>query len=350
MMKKLVVLVFVIGFLPCSLQAEFLKSRVDERVELLSIVMRLAGVEEFVNGMIPEYNRKVDGFFSVYADHPAVSTARKMKRKYAFRRDAVLCLAIHLKIEGDSVFFDPALTTEGMDSRSNNKLTPVFIRELNDFYKKTDAKRFFGSVHQFYRTFGECTDTLLVDQVDNKWFDRFFGWHPCDYCVVQTLLIGEYSFYASAVDREGKEITYFSIRGFLDKNEQPASDWKLARSAVLRGMAHTYVNSLIDENMQAFKPYVKTIRKRMGNEIDTWPYSEKEAVLYEGFARGVEVFYMQFFEEDIDKKLREEERRGYYWLGGFSDLLTEYDSSRDEYKTMKDFMPRIVMFYKELAK
>lgn len=341
---------FITGFFPCGLQAEFLKSRVDERVELLSIVMRLAGVEEFASGMIPEYNRKVDDFFSVYADHPVVTTARKMKRKYAFRRDAVLSLAIHLKIEGDSVFFDPALTTQGMDSRSDQELTPVFIRELNDFYKTTDAKRFFSSVREFYRDFGLCADTLLVDRIDDKWFDEFFGWHASDYCVVQTLLIGDYSFYAGAVDREGKEITYFSIRGFLDKDKQPASDWELARSAVLRGMAHTYVNSLMDENMQAFKPYVKTIYKRMGNGLDSWPYSETEAVLYEGFARGIEVFYMQFFEEDIGKKLREEETRGFYWLDVFSDLLTEYDSCRKEYKTMRDFMPRIVLFYKDLAK
>lgn len=151
MMKKLVVFILVIGLSPLGLQAKgFLKSRVDERMELLSIVMRLAGVPEYSNGMTPEYNQCVDEFFTAYQDHPVVTTARKMRRKYAFRRDAVLNLAVHLKIEGDSVFFDPALTTEGMDSRTNNELTPVFIRELDDFYKKTGADRF--SVRYAYFT------------------------------------------------------------------------------------------------------------------------------------------------------------------------------------------------------
>lgn len=53
----------MIGLSPLGLQAKgFLKSRVDERMELLSIVMRLAGVPEYSNGMTPEYNQCVDEF------------------------------------------------------------------------------------------------------------------------------------------------------------------------------------------------------------------------------------------------------------------------------------------------
>lgn len=351
MMKKLVVFILVIGLCPLGLQAKgFLKSRVDERMELLSVVMRLAGVPEYSRGMIPEYNQCVDEFFAAYQDHPVVTTARKMRRKYAFRRDAVLNLAVHLKIEGDSVFFDPALTTEGMDSRTNNELTPVFIRELDDFYKKTGANRFFSSVREFYRHFGEKTDEQVADKIRSEWFDNFFGWHASDFRIVQTLLIGEYSFYTTTVDKEGKEITYFSIRGFLDQQKQPSADWKVARSTVLWGMAHTYGDPLMDECEAVLKPYVKVIYKRMDREIGSWPYRETEAVLHEGFARGIEVFYIQFFDEDNKDVIGKQERQGYYWLGSFSDLLTMYAGSRDEYKTLRDFMPQIVNFYKELAR
>lgn len=351
MIKKLIVLVLIIGFFPCYLQAEsFRKSRVDERVELLSVVMRLAGVDEFCKGMIPAYNRKVDDFFAVYSEHPVVATARKMKRKYKFRHDAVLNLAIHLKIGGDSVFFDPSLTTRGMDARSNNELTATFIRELSDFYKYTEAKRFFNSERELYRSFGENTDRQVIDTIHTEWFDDFFGWHASDYCVVPTLLIGEYYFYARAIDKEGRVITYFSIRGFLDQKMQPSSDWSLARSAVIRGIAHVYGDPLMDESSSALKPYVKTIYKRMWSELDMEPYSATEAVLYEGFARSMEVYYTQLFGENTANLLKNQERQGFYWLESFADLLTVYADSRDECKTIKDFMPQIIDFYRGLAK
>lgn len=341
----------MIGFFPFCLQAEgFLKSRVDERMELLSIIMRLADVEEYRNGIISEYNRKVDYFFGEYREHPAVLTARKMKRKYNFRRDAVFSLAIHLKIEGDSVFFDPALTTKGMDSRTNNKLMATFIREIDDFYEKTDAKSFFNSLRSFYQPFGEHTDEQIVQKIHAGWFDDFFGWHPSDFCIVQTLLIGEYSFYANTVDREGKEITYFSIRGFLDREKEPSSDWKMARSAVLRGLADAYVHPLIDENIDALKPYTKPIYRRMWSEVYDKPYSMVDAVLYEGITRGVTVYYNQFFEGDNTKLIKEQSRLGYFWLESFSDLLMEYAGSRDKYKTFRDFMPQVISYYKELAR
>lgn len=88
----------------------------------------------------------------------------------------------------------------------------------------------------------------------------------------------------------------------------------------------------------------------MWSEIETGPYDVTEVVLYEGFARGVEVYYSQLFEENTTKLLNNQKTQGFYWLESFSDLLTMYADSRAEYKTIRDFMPQIVEFYRELAK
>lgn len=58
----------------------------------------------------------------------------------------------------------------------------------------------------------------------------------------------------------------------------------------------------------------------------------------------------QLFEENTTKLLNNQKTQGFYWLESFSDLLTVYADSRAEYKTIRDFMPQIVEFYRELAK
>ena len=88
----------------------------------------------------------------------------------------------------------------------------------------------------------------------------------------------------------------------------------------------------------------------MWSELDMEPYNVTEMVLYEGFARGVEVYYTQVFEGNTTRLLNNQKTQGFYWLESFSDLLTVYADSRAEYKTIRDFMPQIMDFYRELAK
>ena len=49
--------------------------RVDERVELLSIVFRLAGNSEYNMNLLPAYTVEIDRYFAPYKDHPAVVAA-----------------------------------------------------------------------------------------------------------------------------------------------------------------------------------------------------------------------------------------------------------------------------------
>ena len=49
-----------------------LTCKVDERMELTSIVFRVAGIEEFTNDNIPEYAKAIDSWFGKYKSHKLI--------------------------------------------------------------------------------------------------------------------------------------------------------------------------------------------------------------------------------------------------------------------------------------
>jgi uncharacterized protein DUF4932 len=69
---------------------------VDPRIELLSLVFRVAGNPEYNQGRIASYNADVDRQFSKFRDHPAVALARELRQKSAVSYDAGMNLGILL--------------------------------------------------------------------------------------------------------------------------------------------------------------------------------------------------------------------------------------------------------------
>jgi hypothetical protein len=74
-------------FASCSLWGQASEARpavaphVDERVELLSIVFRLAGNPEYNMNTLPKYSQQIDGYFAPYKTHAAVRMAQALRAK-----------------------------------------------------------------------------------------------------------------------------------------------------------------------------------------------------------------------------------------------------------------------------
>ena len=70
---------------------------VDPRVELMSIIFRLAGNNEYTQGRIPAYNTAIDGDFAPFRNHEAVRLARRLRDNDGVSYDAVMNMAVHVK-------------------------------------------------------------------------------------------------------------------------------------------------------------------------------------------------------------------------------------------------------------
>src|SRR5262245_52224882 len=70
--------------------------RIDKRVELLAIVMRLSGAEEYGQAIDSPYTRDVEATFGPFANHPAVVATKALRESNGIAFDAPMHLAIHL--------------------------------------------------------------------------------------------------------------------------------------------------------------------------------------------------------------------------------------------------------------
>jgi hypothetical protein len=78
---------------------------VDPRVELVSLLFRLAGNREYNQCRVPLYNADVEAQFGKFRDHPAVQLAHRLRQQQGVSYDACMGMAILL-----SNAFDPMLT------------------------------------------------------------------------------------------------------------------------------------------------------------------------------------------------------------------------------------------------
>src|SRR5688500_18981571 len=111
--------------------------RVDPRVELMSIVFRLAGNPEYNMGnSTSPYSRAVDEHFGPFREHAVVKQAQRLRQGRGISYDAVSSLAVHLEMDKTLV---PALRAplEPRPPQLENRWTAAdaegFVALLADF-------------------------------------------------------------------------------------------------------------------------------------------------------------------------------------------------------------------------
>src|SRR5437870_11516426 len=77
-------------------QAKELRIGVDRRVELIAIIFKLAGSEEFSPTHLPQYSADIDRFFGPRRNHEAVTLARGLRDRYGVAQSRVLAIPIRL--------------------------------------------------------------------------------------------------------------------------------------------------------------------------------------------------------------------------------------------------------------
>lgn len=155
-------------------KAQSVVPQVNENVELMSILSRMAGFQEYHMDMAGQYIKDMDSYFKDNTVHPAVGYMQALRNKYGISFDAVMSMAIHLdNRNGTLSLIEEDVPT--LDKRWMEVDKGEFLSHLNNFYKETKFNAFFKAHKSLYEKGIKSYQDNVVNHFDIDWYPRFYG-------------------------------------------------------------------------------------------------------------------------------------------------------------------------------
>jgi hypothetical protein len=338
--------------------------RVDRRVELLTLVARLAGFDEFnqANSKSP-YSRAADAWFREQRDHPAVKRLQELRKSNGVGFDAIPMLAVHLE---DSVALEERVAfdtpPERLDQRWGGADARAFLVLLRDFVKAADSEGFFDSQEERFAGAAERLRAVIEKSRALPWFDRTFGARSgASYVAIPGLLCGGGNYgvgirYPPRATANGTEIDEEILPVFgcsrFDDAGIPLFGDEMA-GLLVHELCHSYTNALVDRIAPQLEPSAKRLFDGKADAMRRQAYGDWKTMCYESLVRASVVRCRSVTEGAAAGRAQEAEEvgRSFVWVPALAVELARYDADRKQWPTFVDFLPEIVKcFAREAAK
>jgi hypothetical protein len=295
---------------------------VDRRVELVSIVSRLAGYREYSVPARTAYMRDVDAHFAAWRDHPAVATARALHAEHGIAYNAPIGLAVYLD---ENLVPRRPLTPPlpGLDDRWNSVDLDPFVVELADFARVSGLDDFLAA----HATFSDAVATRVGEALDGyrivDWFDGIFGPRQATFRVIPGLLTGDNAYAAFAVGADGQEeivqVLALPPPG-ADGVPRPNREtiYLLAHE-----FSHSYVNPAMDARREQVLPAAEPAFARMEVAMRKQNYPQVRHMVNESVVRALVVLYARERggEGAGERQALQEYARSFVWTQALADAL-----------------------------
>ena len=333
--------------------------KVDPRVELVSIVFRLAGNSEYNRCRIPEYDKRIQEHFAPVADHEIVKLAGRLRSRSGVSFDAPMSFAVRLPAFET---WDPVTTLtvdrNGLDERWLKK----DLAGLLSFSKKDDLQQFLDLLPRFardakYGEFLKANEKLfaltakrareLVEGARLDWFNTFFGERAgAQFHFLPGVANGPNCYGVRCHSERGEEL--FCILGVwkTDFWGQPRFSDDM-RGTVVHEFGHSYVNPIVEARAEQLRPAGERLFAAVARQMRQQAYGNWRTMIVESLNRACEVRYQAAINgaDAAQRSISSNVRRGFRWTGELAALLEQYEQHRDTYPTLDTFFPRIVEFF-----
>ena len=139
-LKYLIIISF---FMTGNLKAQTIEVEVNENVELMSILSRMAGFPEYSMDLGGQYIMDMDSCFRKYRSHPTVSYMKDLRKKHGISFDAVMDMAIRLQRKNNGFQLIEEEKDDLLDKRWEKVNKEEFLSLLEKFYQDTEFHTFF---------------------------------------------------------------------------------------------------------------------------------------------------------------------------------------------------------------
>jgi hypothetical protein len=330
---------------PASLQVS-----IDPRVELFSIIYRLAGFQSYEEGhAASHYEKVVENHFGRYREHPAVSLAIRLKETHNVDYGVQLSLAVHVDDAANlqlRVPLDP--WPETLHERWTPELIDEFLAQARDFATQADFAGFVQSQGSFYAETATRAERTLLEGVHVEWFESFFGTRPGGKFQVFISPLGGGNCYAFWVPTEDG-IESIAVIGVwqTDRQGKPEFPGGLV-SVTVHELAHAYMNPTVDHYLDELTGAVERMGPWLTGRFGEMVRNEGTAgFMHESLTEAATICYLEHTKGTFAarRQLVSNLRNGVFWMPELLATLEQYEARRDSFPAFQAYMPEVVEFF-----
>ena len=315
--------------------------RVDKRVELISILHRYGGGNEYRLAPASAYVTAVDKTFAPFKDHPAVRATAQLRAKHGITFDAPIIFAVHLD---DKLELVNAAELPLLDARWKGVDVEAYAKLVREFAADTKLDAFVDAHRELYVQKAKQLRDLVDAENPVGFFDALFGQRTkTRYIVVPGLLNGTRNFGVRATLPDGSE-EFYQVLG----DHGGAPDLAL----LVHEMAHSYVNPIFERHHVQLAAAGESLFRHVAEAMRAQQYVNWQTLLNESAVRAVVVMFMRERKGDVvaAKQARDEMRASFLWIHELEEVFRKYRRGRATYPTFDAYMPKVIAFFDELAK
>ena len=324
------------------------KPKVDKRVELLSIVFRLAEKPEYSSKEFKLYADRIEQHFERHKNHELIQFTKSIMYESIIGYNQVMSMAISLD---NHLNLLPDVTDIWRYTGWSEEDAKKFVSLLQQFEKETKFDDFFEDNADLY---SEIIKRFIpiYEKMNLNWFRTFFGKEPTE---TFSIIIGLGNWdcnYAASLNYTNGNRNVFAFMGI----------WRIDSTSIPEFRVNEYFPIILHEFIHSFAPRLpenskdhplresgQKIFSVVKDEMTAQAYPMWEGMWNEAIVRAAVIKYMKdhnFEQSEIENEIKLQKTKSFFWIEELVDELEKYDKQRDIYPTLDSYMPRLVEAYK----
>ncbi len=327
-----------------GLQASAVEVTVDENVEFVSAMCRLADFDEYVYNLNKDYAKAIDSVMAPLKNHKAVARLKELRREQGVSYDAVANFTAQTAISNGHFVLLPGSDVSKSEDRWRKGQDAKMAKLLDDAYRHSGFHQFFLSQQPFYSKVVNNAKSI-IEKVDLKWLEDFYGTPIQGRVSISLLNRGNYG---TTQHCDGKPEESVIIIGCSDLDSAGIPVFHNIKSLIVHEFSHPSCNPIIDKCLPQFNDNAQRTAQLMESELHTRNYAGGNTVLYESLVRAVETQYAMAHATTANDSImaasdiKTQVAGGFLFFRELTNALTNYRQNRSKYATLVQFAPKIV--------
>jgi DNA-binding transcriptional regulator GbsR (MarR family) len=329
--------------------------QIDKRVEMMSIVSRLAEYVEYSQNDATQYVADIHSHFDDFKGDTLIVFAKSLREELGIGFDAIMSMAVNLKL-ADGKFLLVENWEKDLHKRWPHDAALQYVSLLSEFYAKTNAEAFFEKEKGYYQKITTAFEETLTNFYQ-PWYEDYYGISPKDQFNIIIACGNGGANYSSRITIDKQAMMLFAIMGSrsFDEEGNPQFAEEDYLPTLIHEFNHTYINPVLNDfqdnnvlqsSMQKILDTVKADMKKQG-------YSSWETVFNESLVRATVIRYLMKHKrnnpEMIEREMMDQLNRGFLWTRELVVLLGTYEANRKKYPTIQAFYPEIIDFFEAIS-